>query len=63
MSKNNNSGTRSGVSFMSLLQLTFIILKLCNVITWSWWLVLIPIWVELVLCIGLIAFAIWVNKK
>lgn len=60
---NNNSGTKSGISFMGLLQLAFIILKLCKVITWSWWAVLIPLWIELALCIGLIGFAIWVNKK
>lgn len=33
-----------GPSFLQLLGLVFIILKLTNVITWSWWLVLLPIW-------------------
>lgn len=42
MNKNNSS-----ISFIGLLQLVFIVLKLCNVITWSWWAVLIPIWIEL----------------
>ena len=32
------------VGFLSLLGLVFIILKLCSVITWSWWLVLLPIY-------------------
>lgn len=31
-----------GVSFVGLLQVAFIVLKLCNVINWSWWLVLLP---------------------
>lgn len=31
-----------GVSFTGLLQIVFIVLKLLNVITWSWWLVLLP---------------------
>lgn len=42
--KDNNNGTsaRGGVGFVGLLQLVFIVLKLCNVITWSWWAVLLP---------------------
>ena len=47
----NKKTTGSGVGFtlaMSL-QLAFIILKLCNVITWNWVLVLTP----LLVCAGL----------
>ena len=32
-----------GTTFVLLLQLSFIILKLCNVITWSWVFVLMPL--------------------
>ena len=32
-------------SFPTLLTIAFIVLKLCNVITWSWWWVLAPIWI------------------
>lgn len=64
---NNSSGGsgKSGVSigFVGLLQLAFIILKLCNVINWSWWVVLIPLWVEIILIVGLVAFTIWLYKK
>lgn len=35
------------ISFSSLLLLAFIVLKLCNVITWSWWWVLSPIWIPI----------------
>jgi len=31
-------------TFLSLLGLLFIGLKLAGVITWSWWLVLLPLW-------------------
>jgi hypothetical protein len=34
-----------GIGFFGLLAIIFITLKLCNVITWSWWLVLMPIWI------------------
>ena len=34
------------VSLPEVLALTFVILKLCNVITWSWWWVLSPLWIS-----------------
>ena len=39
---NNNNAKTGGVGFVSLLQLTFIILKLTNVIDWNWFWVLSP---------------------
>lgn len=36
MSESNSSG------FVGLLTIVFITLKLCHVIDWSWWLVLLP---------------------
>ncbi len=36
--------SNNGIGFLSLLGLTFIILKLCGVITWSWIWVLAPFW-------------------
>ena len=41
--------TKGGISFMSLLQITFIVLKLCKVIDWSWWWVLAPTWIPIAL--------------
>lgn len=41
----------TGIGFIGLLQLVFIVLKLCKVITWSWWWVLTPIWVEIALIV------------
>ena len=31
-----------GIGFTGMLQIVFIVLKLCNVISWSWWIVLLP---------------------
>ena len=39
--KNNNPG---GVGMTGLLQVAFIVLKLCGIIDWSWWWVLAPTW-------------------
>ena len=43
------TGGGIGFTFAMLLQLAFIILKLCNVITWNWVLVLMPLIVSAVL--------------
>lgn len=39
---------------MGLLALVFIALKLCGVISWSWWWVLAPVWLPLALVLGLL---------
>ena len=38
----NKTEVHGGVGFFGLLTITFIVLKLCNVITWSWFWVLSP---------------------
>ena len=43
-----------GVSFLGLLTIAFIVLKLLEIIDWSWWLVLLPTLIP----IGLIVFCI-----
>lgn len=41
--------------FPTLLTIAFIVLKLCNVITWSWWWVLSPLWIPLaIVTLGLL---------
>ncbi len=45
---------KSGTSFLSLLTVAFIVLKLCGVIAWSWWWVLAPVWVSIVLLVIII---------
>lgn len=43
---NNDYKPRNGISFCEALTITFIILKLCHVIAWSWWLVLLPLFIQ-----------------
>lgn len=38
-----------GPSFLSILGIVFIVLKLTGIIAWSWWWVLAPFWAPLVL--------------
>ena len=44
--KNNNEEVNItiGGGFSGLLFIAFLILKLCNVISWSWWWVTAPLW-------------------
>lgn len=46
------------VSFLSMLAIVFITLKLCSVIDWSWWWILLPLWGPLAFlaAIALLAF-------
>ncbi len=46
--QNNSSG---GIGFTGLLSIAFIVLKLCGVIKWSWFWVLSPLWIPLVIVI------------
>lgn len=45
--KKTSTAAKGGMSFLEVLLLVFIILKLCKVITWSWWWVLSPIWIPI----------------
>ena len=55
----------SGIGAMGLLGVAFVVLKLCGVINWSWWLVTLPFWggLALVLVILLIVLAVFVIKE
>lgn len=46
---------RGGIGFVGALTIAFIILKLCDVITWSWWWVLAPLWIATVLVVLTVA--------
>jgi len=45
----SSKAAKGGVSFAELLQLVFIVLKLCKVINWSWFWVLSPTLIPLML--------------
>ena len=42
------------IGFFGFLALILITLKLCGVIAWSWWLVLLPLYFGLAVVVGLI---------
>lgn len=42
----------SSINISTLLLVAFIILKLCNVITWSWVWVLSPLWIPIAIAVA-----------
>lgn len=63
MDKNTNTAS-GGLGLSTVLFLIFLVLKLCNVINWSWWWVTAPLWGSLVLyglTVGIAFFCLWVQ--
>lgn len=55
------------MSFLSVLTIVFIVLKLTNYITWSWWFVLMPIYLApiffILLMVKLNLLGLWVFSR
>ena len=49
------------VGFLNLLTIVFIVLKLTEVINWSWWLVLAPTIASIIIAIIIVAVAVLVT--
>ena len=47
-----------GISFMKILFLILLVLKLCNVIDYSWWWITCPLWIGFALYIAVIILII-----
>ena len=60
---NNSSG---GIGFAGLLTIVFIVLKLLGKIDWSWWWVLSPIWISILLVVATVVIGVtllaWLRK-
>ena len=61
--ENSSKGIGCGGFPAALLTVAFVVLKLCNVIEWSWWWVISPLWIYaglsvIVFIIALIIFII-----
>lgn len=61
MSKTSSTASISGIGFTGLLTIVFIVLKLTNVINWSWLWVLSPVWIEIALVIAIILIGLGVT--
>ena len=63
MSTNKNVNIRFGGNLFTTLGLIFIVLKLLDVITWSWLWVLSPFWIPLIIGIVLVILSIIFGKN
>lgn len=43
-----------GIGLGGLLFVAFLVLKLCGVISWSWWWIFAPLWIPIVLFLGFV---------
>ncbi len=46
--------TSGGIGFVGVLTILFIALKLLNIIDWSWWWILSPIWISIIVTLSII---------
>ena len=63
---NRSSAAGGGLNILGVVEIVFIILKLLGIINWSWWIVLIPLWIDLgitLLVILVIIVAIIIDNK
>ena len=61
MSDGGNT-TRGGIGFSSMLFIVFLVLKLTDIIDWSWVWVFAPLWINLLIII-IISAAVFINIK
>lgn len=52
-----------GSQLGTLLFITFLVLKLCKVIDWSWWWVTAPLWIEAIIGLVLLIIWLWIQAK
>lgn len=52
MKNNNVKLDMCNLNFFSILTIVFIILKLTDVINWSWWWVLSPLWLPVIIVLA-----------
>ena len=60
---NQNHVASGGVGLLEVLTIVFIVLKLCGLISWSWWLVLMPLWIELGVIVVLLIILFVVTRR
>ena len=58
-----NESKTYGITAVEVLSIAFIVLKLCGVIKWSWWWVLSPIWISVIILVVVVATIVLINKR
>jgi len=55
--------TSGSIGVPSVLTIVFMILKLCGVITWSWWWVMSPLWITATLALLTVLVVLLLIRK
>jgi hypothetical protein len=63
MSNESKTVNSSGIGFTGLLAIVFITLKLTGYIDWSWWWVLAPLWIPIVIVFVILALILALGGK
>lgn len=63
MANNSSSSSSGGIGIFGLLGIAFVVLKLTDVITWSWWYVTMPFWGGLALFVAALLIAVLFSAK
>lgn len=58
----NNGKNNKDLTFIDLLEVSFITMKVCGVIDWSWWLVLLPFIIEFTVSLIILLYLLNKNK-
>ena len=61
--KNEKNNSTAGIGFTGLLQVAFIVLKLCKVIDWKWKWVLAPTWISAIIAVVVLAVLFIISWK
>ena len=59
----DGNATVKGMGFLDVLQIVFIVLKLCKFITWKWVFVLLPLELQILFFVVCIVIIILCRKK
>lgn len=57
-----NNSKSTGISFLGLLTIVFIVLRLTGIIAWSWVWVLAPVWIPIVIALVVLLVGLIIVK-
>lgn len=58
MADNTSSTSSGGIGVCGLLFVAFVVLKLTHIIAWSWWWVTAPLWMPVLIVLGILGIGL-----
>jgi len=59
----NNNTSSEGIGIIGVLQIVFIVLKLCKIINWGWLWVLSPLWISTIGYLLIVIIIYFIYRK